>query len=447
MSSEATGEPGAVLDRLPVGVLHLSPDGTILDANAAALRLVGVAASDVVGRNIVEFSTAEAARSSGLLAFGTENPDVAMGPVKIRYRHVDGSVRHGDLWAQNLLADPDVEAIVVVITPESTAPHISAALSSVAAGGAVDATLEVLAESLRASPFSAAGCWLVQDDVGRRLVGGEHISEPVQVALKTPGPWWRALDGGAVTQVADVAAETDDHHRLLAAAGVSAWWLHPLPRALTGAGRAGVVVTRRTAGVMSPNQAEQLGHIVTAAGLAFERTAMQERLSHAAFHDSLTGLANRERFFDRSGGGSHPDAALLYVDLDDFKRVNDRHGHSAGDLVLVTVADRLRGAVRPGDRITRMGGDEFVVECVGLVDELEAVGVAQRIIEALQRPVVLDDASLEIGASVGIAMCTAGASIDSLLERSDAALYAAKAAGRGRWHLAATDDSVGAAGR
>lgn len=434
------------MDHLPVGVVHLDAYGTILQANAAAGRLVGRAVDDIIGRSIFEFSVerAESAeRGAGLLSFGTDHGDTPMGPVRIRYRHADGRLVAGELWAENHLDAPDVAAIVVVVVPESSSAGIAVAQSSVVEGAAVDTTLELLADSLRANPFAATGCWLVRDERGRRLVGADGLPEPVRVALTASGTWWSALDQPGRIEVPDVAAETDDHHRLLLAAGVRAWWLCPVPRGLAGTAHAGIIVLRGVPGPMSPNHAERLGDIVTTAGLAFERTALHARLLHAAFHDSLTGLGNREGLFDGSTSVLRPGSALLYVDLDEFKVVNDRHGHRTGDLVLVTVADRLRKAVRPGDRITRLGGDEFVVECAGVLSPAEATGVAERIIDTVQRPIIIDDMTIEVGASVGIALCTSEVPIKSLLEQSDAALYAAKAAGRGRWHLAGSGEPDG----
>ena len=145
----------------------------------------------------------------------------------------------------------------------------------------------------------------------------------------------------------------------------------------------------------------------------------------------------REQLDQRDDDPLPSGAALLYVDLDRFKPVNDRLGHTAGDLVLVTVADRIRRAVRPDDRLTRFGGDEFVVECTGVRSDQEAIVIAERIIAAVQEPIRLDVGEIRVGASVGIARAVGPVGVDDLLDRSDAALLAAKAAGKGRWHLAA----------
>ena len=214
--------------------------------------------------------------------------------------------------------------------------------------------------------------------------------------------------------------------------GVAAWWAMPC-RGVDEADAA-VLVLRNHIGEISPNQIEHLEQLATTAGLAFERASLQARLAHAAFHDPLTGLANRGRFFNRNDELA-AGVALLYVDLDRFKPVNDQLGHTAGDLVLVTVADRIARAVRPTDRITRFGGDEFVVECPGVAGEDAAIEIAERIIAAVEEPIDLEEARVTVGASVGIALAGDPTSLDELLDRSDAALLAAKAAGRGRWHL------------
>ncbi|GAA1525100.1 EAL domain-containing protein [Dactylosporangium maewongense] len=163
----------------------------------------------------------------------------------------------------------------------------------------------------------------------------------------------------------------------------------------------------------------------------------QARLSHQAFHDGLTGLSNRVLFHDRLDHAlalHHRDdrpLAVLFLDLDDFKAVNDRYGHHAGDRLLRQVAERLRGAVRDGDTIARVGGDEFAVLLEGGGDP----GVpAQRIMAALREPFDLDGAVVGVAASVGLVEAgTHGPvhSADMLLRRADAAMYAGKRQGKG----------------
>jgi len=130
--------------------------------------------------------------------------------------------------------------------------------------------------------------------------------------------------------------------------------------------------------------------------------------------------------------------AVLAVDLDNFKAVNDQHGHAAGDTVLVTAAQRMKQLLREADVIARFGGDEFVIVLVQVDDTEAAREVARRVVDSLRQPIPLaDGASAHIGASVGIAMCCEdGDTLDALLKKADAALYAAKRDGKGTFRQA-----------
>ncbi len=211
--------------------------------------------------------------------------------------------------------------------------------------------------------------------------------------------------------------------------------------------------------------AEQLGQAVRALeGEIAERTrvelalrASEEALTHRVYHDSLTGLANRARFRERVAGALGHAApmhtAVLAIDLDGFKSVNDTFGHASGDLLLVQIAARLLSATRGSDVVARLGGDEFAVLLRFVRSEGEVVMVAERILRALDVPVLLGDRATTVGASIGIAHTHArsgradapdGATatahdrllpdpIDQLLHDADMALYHAKTRGKGRW--------------
>ena len=171
-----------------------------------------------------------------------------------------------------------------------------------------------------------------------------------------------------------------------------------------------------------------------------ERAAAQAELTHQAAHDSLTGLANRAQAMrlitaalsraQRSGAV----IGLLFIDLDGFKQVNDTLGHRAGDEVLRQAALRMKESVRAGDVVSRLGGDEFVVLLEPLDEQASAIGVAERLVEAVGQPMLLSDRhEARIGASVGVAISQdASTDADLLLSEADLAVYRAKKAGRGR---------------
>jgi diguanylate cyclase (GGDEF)-like protein/PAS domain S-box-containing protein len=173
-----------------------------------------------------------------------------------------------------------------------------------------------------------------------------------------------------------------------------------------------------------------------------QRNALEAELRHQAFHDSLTSLANRALFTDRVDHaiqGWARDAsttAVLLLDLDEFKTVNDSLGHTAGDALLVAVAARLQSVLRAGDTAARLGGDEFAILLEHLGGTEEVGDLAQRVIDALATPFCLSGKEVFIHASVGIAMSGAGgSSADELLRNADAAMYRAKSQGKGCFQL------------
>jgi diguanylate cyclase (GGDEF)-like protein/PAS domain S-box-containing protein len=160
--------------------------------------------------------------------------------------------------------------------------------------------------------------------------------------------------------------------------------------------------------------------------------AVEDLLREQATQDSLTGLVNRTAFHQavEAALAREPGAgALLFVDLDRFKGVNDRFGHEAGDAVLVEVAERLRRAVRDGDVVGRIGGDEFVVLCRGRSSPADVAAVAARIVERLAQPIGWEGTPLVVGASVGVAMAGGDDDARSLIRRADGGVYLAKRRG------------------
>ncbi|HEX8002147.1 MAG TPA: EAL domain-containing protein [Mycobacteriales bacterium] len=189
-----------------------------------------------------------------------------------------------------------------------------------------------------------------------------------------------------------------------------------------------------------------LGH-PSIGGLVFntrdvsERKALERQLTHQAFHDPLTGLANRALFRDRVAHAlqlrarTHSTLAVLFLDLDGFKAINDSLGHSVGDALLRSVSGRLRSVVREADTVARLGGDEFAV----LLEELEGLHVAQqvatRFIEELHTSFALDGHEVFVGASIGLALAGADDDADEVLRNADLAMYRAKANGKNRCEI------------
>jgi len=170
-----------------------------------------------------------------------------------------------------------------------------------------------------------------------------------------------------------------------------------------------------------------------------ERRALEEELEQRAMHDPLTGLANRTLFADRLDqalrvrGGK---AAVLFLDLDDFKTINDAYGHEAGDSVLRTVATALKASMRPEDTVARLGGDEFAVLLASQTDDYAAGLVAERLLVAARTPAMVAGSEHVIGASIGVSLGTAGlTSGEQLMREADIAMYVAKSKGKGAFTI------------
>jgi diguanylate cyclase (GGDEF)-like protein len=187
------------------------------------------------------------------------------------------------------------------------------------------------------------------------------------------------------------------------------------------------------------DRADELGELaVSFNAMADAIAGSQRNLTEEANTDSLSGLANRTAFYarlrttlaetERRSGGQ----ALLFVDLDDFKDVNDSFGHAAGDELLRVVAGRLQRAVRPTDLVARLGGDEFALLLDSLPDAADALALAERVVASLDEPVQIGAIEVQVGASVGLSMRSEGSTIEGWVREADVAMYAAKARGKNR---------------
>ena len=191
------------------------------------------------------------------------------------------------------------------------------------------------------------------------------------------------------------------------------------------------------------------GVVVTSRDVT-DRKLLAEQLTRLAFHDPLTGLPNRALYMDRLAHAlkrtlrTGEPVAVLFLDLDGFKRVNDSLGHDAGDELLKIAAERVRSSIRPSDTVARLGGDEFTVVLDG-ADAAAAANVAGRLVARLAEPVPLGERAVAIGTSIGVAIKQSSLDQpDDLLRQADAAMYQAKQAGKGRYvvfEYAATAES------
>jgi diguanylate cyclase (GGDEF)-like protein len=295
-------------------------------------------------------------------------------------------------------------------------------------------------------PVTAAGVTLITADRSPRYIAASNDAamrfEQLQTSIGE-GPCLLAYDLGEAVVVPDLHAETrfPTFTPAALAAGLAAVFTFPMRG---GEGRLGALDLYRD----SPRvlNAEEMGTAQTLADVAaayllnaeareIAREA-SDHFRHSATHDPLTGLPNRvmlQQRMDhaaRRAARSHTNAAILFVDLDRFKEVNDTYGHQTGDLLLLEVADRLSALVRTGDTLARYSGDEFVFLCEDMASPADAEILARRIGDAFTRRFVLGDTEVSITASVGTAYAGPGQEISSqLLADADVAMYQAKGKG------------------
>ncbi|MDZ4825880.1 MAG: EAL domain-containing protein [Actinomycetota bacterium] len=232
--------------------------------------------------------------------------------------------------------------------------------------------------------------------------------------------------------------------------GIGAAMLAPL---VGSSGLRGVVLVAKSQHASLPFEKEALNLFETFAnhlGVMLEKNQLsnslaqlhqvKQELSHQAFHDSLTGLANRALFRDRveealANAGGDSGLAVLFIDLDDFKTVNDTMGHAAGDYLLQVVGDRIAACVGDGDTPARLGGDEFAVLLPGVAHDADVRVIADRILVALGDPVEIDGQLVVAPASIGIAMHAQAMDAAELMQNADVAMYTAKRNGKGRFDM------------
>ena len=310
---------------------------------------------------------------------------------------------------------------------------------------------EVLSEARNLLRASVAEIVLVDRATGRpglRQVnsdGEESGSTVVEPEDTEVDPVWSEVVNGGQPLVIPRTSREPDHVAFRERLGIRDAIVAPLRSENSVIGT--IMVANRLGEVSTFDEPDLrlFATLANHASVAFENGRLVEQLrreayerQHEALHDPLTSLPNRTLFIQRVGemtrlAGTEPTAAVMLMDLDRFKEVNDTLGHHNGDLLLREVAARLIAALGPRDTVARLGGDEFAVLLPDLSSAEEADAAAERIISALHRPFVVDELSLEVGASIGIALVPEhGDDATTLLQRADVAMYEAKTSKRGR---------------
>jgi diguanylate cyclase (GGDEF)-like protein/PAS domain S-box-containing protein len=458
-----------------IGVIDAS--GVITYVSPSVSEVFGYDPSEVLGHVVMEFihpdDVDKAVETVNSLA---ERP-LASESVEFRYRHANGIWSWVQATCTNQMYEPAVRGIVGNmrdVTKRKRIEILGAREADVLRRILADAPLFETMHDL----LVAAEEYLMDASATIRLVDAETGGPWPQCAPTLPAPLVDAIDqqfaelvneaeqafgtrrDAFVLRDLDVADSRSTipavrRHRALARSlGYKAFWSFPI-RTPDDARLLGIL-TIYVHNARTPSAAEQVmtDRVRNIVSVALDRAAHTRQLGHLAHHDALTELPNRalavqrlDAALDRLGDGvwradasgdssDAPMVAVLFVDLDRFKVVNDGLGHDAGDELLVAVGHRLAMSVRRGDTVARFGGDEFVVICEHLTDVHQVEDVADRAITALGEPFVLAGTDVVVTASIGIAITRRSSDrAANLLRDADAAMYRAKSRGGSRYEL------------
>jgi diguanylate cyclase (GGDEF)-like protein/PAS domain S-box-containing protein len=369
----------------------------------------------MVGFDFVHPDDAPMVRTAFAAAVATAGPQP---PFEFRVRVGDGSWRWCEERLTNLLADPDVGGVVANLT------DVTERREAVNALRASEQTYRSIVET------AEEGIW-IGDLRARTIFANRKLAEMFGVSTED-------LEGATAFDF----LHPDDFEKGMHAVRSRSLGISDRQELRFVRPDGSVVWTIASGTPYRDAEGRCIGSLSMITDIT-DRKAAEQELARRAMTDELTGLANRRVLADRTNHAldlrPKGTVAALFIDLDDFKLVNDSFGHAVGDELLVAVAKRLQDAARKGDTVARLGGDEFVVLCEDLADGAAAMVIAERLHAALAAPIAVGTTTVFATASIGVALSPVG-SADELLRNADAAMYLAK--GRGKACCAMYDDAL-----
>ncbi|MGD9701935.1 MAG: EAL domain-containing protein [Acidimicrobiia bacterium] len=447
--------PGAMSTGPPSGVVVVGADGRVRAVSPVYALQMGWELGDLLGRDVFELVHADDhALAVESLARTAAFPGEKY-PLDLRFVGPDGAAFLLEVTGMERV-DPAIEDIVFLVRGASSRTGSDAFVSGqtrvlgmIAGGAPIEDTLSELAQ-LVAQHLATSVCITLVDE-------HETVVRPVAWS-GLPTAFTRAIDRAPVgpasitcgvvahrnqaDRCADIPNDPAWAARSEAAseAGIVSCWSTPIRSSVTSHAIGTLALYTGSSAPPAPEDIRVADLCAVIAGVAIQRSMAEEVLMYRAMHDPLTGLPNRALFLDRLSHALslRPDSsrytAVMFLDLDRFKVINDALGHDVGDELLVAVAGRLTSAIRTSATVARLGGDEFTVLCEDLRSPRDAVAIATRLVESLEEPLPLaDGGSAAMSISVGVAVSNDPADQPgSLLRDADAAMYRAKERGRNR---------------
>ena len=459
--AQATKNFAALFQNLTDVVTICGPDGEIRALFPDNDTILGWETHHMIGRKLWEFTHPdEMAQAQAAFELLSHSPGT---PITREFRalHSNGSWQWLSLKGVNLLHDPTVGAVVVIsnnITErkqsEALQRNQSEIFELIACGAKIELILARIAQLVEENtPGARAGIFVLDND---QLALGIAPRVPAPLVDNIVGRrrrrWFgairAALEDRRIVIVEDTLSSDlySGQHTLLEDVSVRSSIAVPIDDADEAALAGALAIYFDSPRYTSEAERTVAENAARLAAIALQRSRADERLSHLAHHDKLTNLPNRALLQERLEDGvryarqHRSSVAVMFLDLDNFKIVNDSLGHAAGDQLLIGFAERLRTLVRPGDVIGRFGGDEFVVLLEHVQSAEDAIPVAERLLSDLRRPFHIKGRSVFLTVSVGVAVSDRGRdSAEILLRNADSAMYRAKGRGRSRIEVFADD--------
>jgi len=437
-------DPYALLLAVPGVVAVVDAGGTIVWVNDQVTELSGHRPEDLIGTGMLDHLDMEAnPLALESIGYALENEGIRL-PTILGFRAVGDRTLMVEVVANNQFSNPAIGGLVVHIRPCDERDLIDQILTAMAGGAEMASVFERAHRVGAAATLRSSMSVILMGDAGRAAIGfnsADHGSDRVARLIDAADLWHGVPRVNESVILPNHDAMPPDVRRVAVEEGFSSIWAYPVGLLGTDSVGAVLLFCRREAGPPEPSAVMLATQLSRFTQLVLDRHDRSEQLLHAAHHDGLTGLINRNRFYDAVEEAlqesDHP-VGLAYLDLDGFKVVNDRFGHRIGDLVLIEVAARLVSIVGARGTIGRLGGDEFGICVPGMdLDALEQL--TAEVLARLLDPIVIDGRDHVVGATLGLSAATRSSvgSADELVDEADGALIGAKVVEKGSARIAA----------